>query len=115
MLHTFREIRVSLNIGTESLETLTNRKQEYEFEHFCRKLAEKEICPNLRVQARRRFTSAGFWRLLDAQAKAMSDNDAAQRLNNARAMLFKTTFNRSKQPPKHTQNRPAQTLLRNTS
>jgi transposase InsO family protein len=33
---------------------------------------------------------------LDAQAKAMSDNDAAQRLNDARAMLFKTIFNRSK-------------------
>ena len=32
------------------LETLTSRKQEYEFEHFCRKLAEKGICPNLRVQ-----------------------------------------------------------------
>ena len=32
------------------LETLTSRKQEYEFEHFCRKLAEKEICPNLLVQ-----------------------------------------------------------------
>lgn len=32
------------------LETLTSRKQEYQFEHFCRKLAEKEICPNLRVQ-----------------------------------------------------------------
>ena len=32
------------------LETLTSRKQEYEFEHFCRKLAEKEICPNLRPQ-----------------------------------------------------------------
>ena len=32
------------------LDTLTNRKQEYEFEHFCRKLAEKTICPNLRVQ-----------------------------------------------------------------
>ena len=30
------------------LDTLTNRKQEYEFEHFCRKLAEREICPNLR-------------------------------------------------------------------
>jgi len=29
------------------LETLTNRKQEIEFEHFCRRLAEKEICPNL--------------------------------------------------------------------
>ena len=33
---------------------------------------------------------------LDAQASAMSDNDAAQRLNNARATLFKTIFNRSK-------------------
>ena len=32
------------------LETLTNRKQELQFEYFCRKLAEKEICPNLRVQ-----------------------------------------------------------------
>ena len=26
------------------LETLTSRKQETEFEHFCRRLAEKEIC-----------------------------------------------------------------------
>ena len=33
---------------------------------------------------------------LDAQATAMSDNEAAQRLNNARTMLFKTIFNRSK-------------------
>jgi len=33
---------------------------------------------------------------LDAQATAMSDNDAAQRLNDARAILFKTIFNRSK-------------------
>jgi transposase InsO family protein len=33
---------------------------------------------------------------LDAQANAMSDNDAAQRLNDARAILFKTIFNRSK-------------------
>ena len=33
---------------------------------------------------------------LDAQAKAMSDNDTAQRLNDARAMLFKIIFNRSK-------------------
>lgn len=29
------------------LDTLTNRKQETEFEYFCRRLAEKEICPNL--------------------------------------------------------------------
>ena len=33
---------------------------------------------------------------LDAQASAMSDNEAAQRLNNARTILFKTIFNRSK-------------------
>ena len=32
---------------------------------------------------------------LDAQATAMSDNDAALRLNDARAILFKTIFNRS--------------------
>jgi len=33
---------------------------------------------------------------LDTQAQAMSDNDAAQRMNTARATLFKTIFNRSK-------------------
>ena len=33
---------------------------------------------------------------LDAQAKAMSDNDAAERMNAARSVLFKTIFNRSK-------------------
>ena len=33
---------------------------------------------------------------LDAQASAMSDNEAAQRLNTARTILFKTIFNRSK-------------------
>lgn len=32
------------------LDTLTSRKQEYDFEHFCRKIAEKEICTNLRPQ-----------------------------------------------------------------
>lgn len=33
---------------------------------------------------------------LDARAMALSDNAAAQRLNDARALLFKTIFNRSK-------------------
>ena len=33
---------------------------------------------------------------IDAQANAMSDNEAVQRLNDARAILFKTIFNRSK-------------------
>ena len=32
------------------LDTLTNRKQEYEFENFCRRLVEQRICPNLRPQ-----------------------------------------------------------------
>jgi hypothetical protein len=32
------------------LETLTSRKQETEFENFCRKLCEREICPNLMPQ-----------------------------------------------------------------
>lgn len=32
------------------LDTLTARKQEYEFEDFCRKLSEKELCPNLTIQ-----------------------------------------------------------------
>jgi len=29
------------------LTSLTQRQEEFEFEHFCRRLAEKEICPNL--------------------------------------------------------------------
>ena len=33
---------------------------------------------------------------LDALANAMSDNEAARRLNQARATMFKTIYNRSK-------------------
>ena len=33
---------------------------------------------------------------LDAEATAMSDNEAARRLNDARTILFKTILNRSK-------------------
>ena len=32
------------------LETLTSRKQEQEFEEFCRRMAELEICPNIKPQ-----------------------------------------------------------------
>lgn len=32
------------------LDTLTQRKEEIRFEHFCRRFAEKEICPNLIIQ-----------------------------------------------------------------
>ncbi len=33
------------------LETLVNRKEEYLFEDFCRRIAEAELCPNLKPQA----------------------------------------------------------------
>lgn len=32
------------------LDTLTTRKEEIRFEHFCRRLAERELCPNLLPQ-----------------------------------------------------------------
>ena len=47
-------------------------------------LAEQFLKPGITFQQR------------NAEAHAMSDNDAAQRLNDARAILFKTIFNRSK-------------------
>ncbi len=33
------------------LETLVDRKEEYLFEDFCRRIAEAELCPNLKPQA----------------------------------------------------------------
>jgi hypothetical protein len=42
--------RLTRELLDHQLETLTNRKEENEFEHLCRRLAEKEICPNLRPQ-----------------------------------------------------------------
>lgn len=41
---------VSEAVFRNHLETLTSQKLEIEFEHFCRLLAEREICPNLRTQ-----------------------------------------------------------------
>ena len=41
---------VAREVLDHHLETLTKRKQEYEFEHFARLLAEQELCPNLRPQ-----------------------------------------------------------------
>ena len=38
------------NVFEYHLDSLTSRSQEKDFEHFCRALAEKEICPNLTVQ-----------------------------------------------------------------
>ena len=57
------------------LETLTNRKQEYEFEHFCRKLAERELCPNLRPQT---GPSGGGDSKVDSETYPVSERIAAR-------------------------------------
>ena len=45
----------------------------------------------------KQFLKKGLtFKQLDAQANAMSDNEAARRLNEARSALFRTIFNRSK-------------------
>ena len=44
---TVAEPRLTREVFEHQLDTLTSRKQETEFEHFCRRLAEKDLCPNL--------------------------------------------------------------------
>jgi uncharacterized membrane protein len=44
--------QLSREVLDHYLDTLLTEKEETEFEHFCRRLAEKEICPNLRPQTR---------------------------------------------------------------
>lgn len=44
------EPQITKDILEYHLETLTNRSQEKEFEHFARLIAEKELCPNLLPQ-----------------------------------------------------------------
>lgn len=44
------EAHLTREVFEYRLETLTNRKEETIFEHFARRLAEKEICPNLLTQ-----------------------------------------------------------------
>ncbi len=44
------EPQLDRNFLEYHLETLTKRSQEKDFEHFCRRLAEKELCPNLLPQ-----------------------------------------------------------------
>lgn len=45
-----REALITREMFEYHLDTLTSRKQEIQFEHFCRQLAERELCPNLRPQ-----------------------------------------------------------------
>ena len=49
------------------------------------------------LPAAEKFLQPGIgFEQLDAQASAMTDNEAAERMNKARTILFKTIFNRSK-------------------
>lgn len=41
------ELEIDEKMLEYHLSVLTNRKQELEFEHFCHRIAEKEVCPNL--------------------------------------------------------------------
>lgn len=59
------------NIFEYHLETLTNRSQEKDFEHFCRALAEKEICPNLIVQT---GPTGGGDSKVDSETYPVADN-----------------------------------------
>ena len=43
-------VQLSRELFAYHLETLTSRSQEMQFAYFCRRIAEKEICPNLRAQ-----------------------------------------------------------------
>jgi hypothetical protein len=56
------------------LDTLTSRKQEYEFEYFARKLAEKELCPNLIPQT---GPTGGGDGKVDTETYPVSDRIAA--------------------------------------
>lgn len=47
---TITDPQLTRNAFEYHLDTLTSRKQETEFEHFCRRLAEKEVCPNITPQ-----------------------------------------------------------------
>jgi hypothetical protein len=55
------------------LDTLTQRKEEIRFEHFCRKLAEKELCPNLLPQT---GPTGGGDSKADAETYPVADNIA---------------------------------------
>lgn len=67
------EPRLSREVFEYHLDTLTSRKQEYEFEHFCRCLAEKEICSNLRPQT---GPTGGGDSKTDTETYSVADNIA---------------------------------------
>ncbi len=77
-------------------ETITDAKgrqrKRYPYELMMTPYEKLKSLPEAKQYLKRDIT----FKQLDAQAGEISDNEAAQRLNNARAILFKTIFNRSK-------------------
>lgn len=64
------EPRLTREVFEHHLDTLTKRKQETEFEHFCRRIAEKELCPNLIPQT---GTTGGGDSKTDAETYPVAD------------------------------------------
>src|SRR5260221_1936795 len=67
------ETQLSREVFEYHLDTLTSRKQEIEFEHFCRRLSECEICPNLIPQT---GPTGGGDSKVDAETYPVSDRTA---------------------------------------
>lgn len=67
------EVSIARNQLEFHLDTLTQRKEEIRFEHFCRKLAEKELCPNLLPQT---GPTGGGDSKVDAETFPVADNIA---------------------------------------
>ena len=77
-------------------ETLIDRKgrqrKRYPYKLMMTPYEKLKSLPNAKQFLKQGLT----FKQLDAQANAMSDNEAARRLNEARSALFRTIFNRSK-------------------
>jgi transposase InsO family protein len=96
--HCIEHLNPYLNFHRPCLfaETLTDKKgrqrKRYPYQLMTTPYEKLKSLPKAK-----QFLKTGItFKQLDAQAYAMSDNEAAQRLNEARIALFKTIFNRSK-------------------
>lgn len=81
-----RDSKLPPSVLDHHLASLTSRKQEVEFEHLCRRLAEKEICPNLLPQT---GPTGGGDSKVDAETYPVSD-EISQRWYEGRAVVKRT-------------------------
>jgi len=96
--HCAEHLNPYLNLHRPCLfaETLTDKKgrqrKRYPYKLMMTPYEKLKSLPKAKQFLKKGIT----FKQLDAQAHAMSDNEAAQRLNEARTTLFRTIFNRSK-------------------